>query len=212
MKATETKYIETGENNVQLYHNVGQSTLPPIIPFTPKSIPGMFNYWATIAQGPARDQRIGDKITPVGMLIKMFLASKPDRDYTMFRVIVARLPKVYNGGITGTIFDPFQGTGTGNRMLLQADSDIGVRFLYDRIYQVGKNQSANTAGKQRTGLVKLYIKRRKNNRPIIFNQNLQQIVNNPIAVYVIPYEQFSTFETDNIANMDYRCRLYYKDV
>jgi hypothetical protein len=54
MKNSETKYVEKGEDNVQLYHNMGQSTLVSIAPFTPKSIPNLFNIWADITQGPGR--------------------------------------------------------------------------------------------------------------------------------------------------------------
>ena len=175
----------------------------------------MFNVWSVVQPGPARDQRIGDKISPVGMSLTMMLEAKFDRPNTMFRVIVARLPKIYNGVVTGNIFDPFQSTGTLNRMILAADNDIGVRFLYDRIHRFGPQQQPflhNGSGRQLTKVVKLWIKRRKGARPIVYNQNLQQIVNNPIAVYVIPYEEWNTLETDNIAQVDYRCRLYWKDV
>ncbi len=79
-------------------------------------------------------------------------------------------------------------------MLLQADSDVGVKFLYDRIHRVSQEYGFPAAGqtlKEKTKLVSLWIKRRKGSRPIVYNQNLQQIVNNPIAVYVIPYEHSS---------------------
>jgi len=214
MKNSETKFVEKGQDNVQLYHNVGQSTLVPIAPFIPKSIPNLFNIWADVTPGPGRQERIGDKITPVGMKLALFLANKYDRPCTMLRVIVARLPKAYNGVITSNIFDPFQNTGTGNRMLLQADADQGVRFLYDKIHRPFTNQTNITGGNSRepTKVVNLWIKRRKGSRPIVYNQNLQAIVNNPIAVYVIPYEQYSTLETDNIASVSWRSRIYYKDV
>ncbi len=141
MKSSETKFVEKGENNVQLYHNVGQSTLVPIAPFTPKSMPSLFNLWADVTPGTGRQERIGDKISPVGMKLQLFLANKADRPNTMIQVIVARLPKTYNAVITSTVFDPFQNTGTGNRMILQADSDRGVRFLYDRIHLLSTNQT-----------------------------------------------------------------------
>jgi hypothetical protein len=59
--------------------------------------------------------------------------------------------------------------------------------------------------------VVLWIKRKRAN-DIVYNQNLQQIVNKPIALYVIPYEEFSTYETDVVGKLDYRVRLYWKDV
>ncbi len=102
-------------------------------------------------------------------------------------------------------------------MILSPDNDIGVRFLYDRIHRMSPQQVAFDArgspgAKRLTKIVKLWIKRRKGARAIVYNQNLQQVVNNPIAVYVIPYEEWDTLETDNIASVDYRCRLYWKDI
>lgn len=213
MKAAETKYIDAGENNVQLYHNVGTSILVPIPPFVPRSVPNFFNIWSQITPGTGRDQRIGDKITPRGMSLTMFLENKRDRPNTMYRIIIAKLPKQYDNSVTGPVFDIFQNTGTGNRLLLAADQDKGVKFLYDKIHRApaGQRVTDNPAAKQATKYVKLWIKRKRANT-IVFNQNLQQIVNSPIALYVIPYEEWDTFETDNIANMDYRVRLYWKDI
>ena len=126
------------------------------------------------------------------------------------------LSKVYNGVITtATIFNPFQNTGTGHRMFLQADADQGVRFLYGRIQKVSKEYGFPSTGqilKEEMKVVNLWIKRRKGSRPFVYYQNLQAIVNNPIAVYCIPYEQYSSQETDNIATVLWRSRIYYKDI
>ncbi len=65
--------------------------------------------------------------------------------------------------------------------------------------------------KELTKIVKLWIKR-KNARPIQFNDEDNTIVNKPLAVYAIPYEQFSTLTTDNIASLGGYMRMYYKDV
>jgi hypothetical protein len=216
MRTAETKYIDFGEDNVQLYHNVGQSGVLPPIPFIPRSIPGLFNIWSQIQTGALRDQHIRDKITPRGMSWTMFLENKADRPSTMYSIMVAKLPKQYNGTVTTEQFNPFQNTGTGNHMLLAVDHDIGVRLLYDKIIWIGSTQSIGDTYPQAnhrkgTKYIRLWIKRKKAS-PIVFNQNLQQIVNSPIAIYVIPYEEHNTFKTDNIANMDYRCRLYWKDI
>jgi len=218
LKAAETKYLDAGENNVQLYHNVGQASVLPVIPFVPRAIPNFFNIWSQIVPGTGRDQRIGDKITPRGMSLTMFLENKRDRPNTCYRVIIAKLPKQYDNSVTGPVFDPFQNTGTGNRLLLAADRDKGVKFLYDKIIRTGFQNSgqgypeiSGSTTRRATKYLKLWIKRKRSNT-IVFNQNLQQIVNSPISLYVIPYEEWDTYETDNIASMDYRVRLYWKDV
>jgi hypothetical protein len=218
MKNSETKYYESGQDNVQLWHNRGFA-LNALPPFNVSSIPLLFNFWPNVQQGVGRSERVGDKITPRGMSIKLFLANKFDRPNVMHRVIVARLPKEYAGGVTGSIFDPFQNNACGNRMLLHADHDKGVKFLYDRIHRTTSNQAIGggypefNSGvvKEGTKCIKLWIKR-KTARPIVFNQNLQQIVNSPIAVYVIPYEQYSTLESSNVSSLTYVARIYYKDI
>lgn len=202
---------------MQLYHNRGFSVNP--LSTAVSSLPLMFNFWANVIQGTTREDRIGDKITPRGMLIDMFLANKFNRPNTMHRIIVAILPKEYDGTVMTAAFNPFQPTGTGNRMILAADHDKGVKFLYDKIHRTSTNQAigagypefnSNTV-KEATKHVRLWIKRKKAS-PIVFNQNLAQIVNRPIAVYVIPYEQFSTLETDNVSSVSARCRIYFKDL
>lgn len=209
MKNTETKFYESGLDNMQLFHNKGFGILAPGP--VPSSIPFLFNFWSNITPGSGRDQRIGDKITPRGMSLTMFIANKQDRANARWRVMICTVPKEYNGTVTGSAnFDPFQNTGTGNRLLLAPDHDKGVKVLYDRIHLPANYQEKTNLDKEKAKVIKLWIKR-KNAKPIVFNQALQQIVNRPIAVYIIPYEQYSTLETDNIASVSARARVYYKD-
>jgi hypothetical protein len=59
---------------------------------------------------------------------------------------------------------------------------------------------------------KLWIKK-KNARDIVFDSTgSNQIVNNPIHVWVIPYDSYGTLTTDNIASLAYQGCVYYKDV
>lgn len=217
MKKAETKYYDIATENRQLYHNLGGNGTS--IPLSVTSLTPWFNPWANIAEGSRRYERIGDKITPRGMSLKIYLANKSDRPNTMIRVIVAVLPKVVATTITTQQFDPFQianGGLCGNNMLLPADHDIGVRFLYDRIHRMGNMQTPfNSAGgggaKEMTKQIKLWIKR-KRSRDIVYNSEDNTIVNKPLAVYAIPYEQYSTLTTDNIASLGGFMRMYYKDV
>jgi len=213
MKKTETKYLDRGIENQQLYHNTGFGVGIP--PFPVSSIPSLFDSWANITMGVARSERIGDRITPRGMSLKIYLANKSDRPNTMIRLIVAVLPKSRGTTVTGSQFNPFQLPNTGvlgNRMLYPADTDKGVKFLYDQIIKLNQNPWYSTPvnGKEPTKVVKLWIKRKRSS-DIIYDTVTQEIVNKPIAVYAIPYEQFSTLETDNIASFACYQRLYYKD-
>lgn len=214
MKVAETKFFDIGIENVELYHNCGEFIT--LFPGYVTSIVDWFDPWAKIQKGTSRFNRVGDKISPRGMSIKLYLASKQDRPHTQYRVIVATLPKNTGGTITTARFDPLQipNTGTCNNNMLQiADHDVGVKFLYDRIIKVDSMGWYSTAnnGKEYTKFVKLWIKR-KRPRDIVFSTSAQEIVNKPLAVYVIPYEQYSTLETDNIASCAGLLRMYYKDV
>lgn len=214
MRAAETKYKDINVENVQLYHNLGATTIAA--PGNVTSIAGMFNPWATISRGNDRNQRIGDRITPRGMSLKIYLANKVDRLNTMIRLIVCTIPKAWNGSATTSVFFPFQvQTGLGNSMLMPCDKDKGVKFLYDRIHRLGtQTWTCGNAGwnqKEFTKVVKLWIKRKRSN-DIVFDSSLQEIVNKPLAIYAIPYEQYSTIETDNIASIAIQGRMFYKDI
>jgi hypothetical protein len=59
---------------------------------------------------------------------------------------------------------------------------------------------------------KLWIKK-KGARDIVYDStNSDQIVNNPVHVWVIPYDSYGTLTTDNIASMAYQGKIYYKDI
>lgn len=216
MKQAETKHFDIGLENKQLFHNVGSGVgLTP--PTVCTSIQDWFNPWEYIQQGTSRQQRIGDKITPVGMSIKMYLANKVDRPNTMIRLIVALMPKTIQGSVTGTAQFPFQIANlysNNNTMTLPADQDKGIKFLYDKIHTLGVSTPFRGTGgfeKEKTKMVKIWIKRKRSS-PIIFDQSTNNIVNRPIAIYAIPYEQFSTLQTDNVSSCAGFMRLYYKDV
>jgi len=222
MKRAETKYFDIGVENVQLYHNLGETTL--LAPGSITSIANWFNPWskitnATLASAVSRFGRIGDRITPRGMSLDIYMANKYDRPSTMVRIIVAILPKNNAGSVTTNVFNPFQSVNSGalgNNMLRQADKDKGVKFIYDKIHRFEQQGIAQSSGpgfpsKEQTKVIRLWINR-KNSRDIIFDSASNDIVNKPLAIYAIPYEQYSTIETDNVTSLAGQMRMYYKDV
>jgi len=218
LKNAESKYFDIGQENIQLFHNLGYGTLitPPT---TITSIPQWFNPWINIQQDNTRFGRVGEEIVPRGMSIKLYLANKTDRPNTMVRVIVAILPKVYNGSVTSFVFDPLQISNLyamGNNLLKPADTDKGVKFLYDRIHRFstapawGSGIGVGAGTREITKVVRLWIKP-ASNRKIKWDTQNNTIVNRPLAIYCIPYEQYSTLTTDNITSMAGYMRLHYKD-
>jgi len=216
MKKAETKYFDIAEENVQLYHNNGTSTT---LASNPGSLQTIFNPWADIQVGYFRNQRIGDRIIPRGMSLKIWFANKSDRPNVMFRVIICRAPKIVSGStVTYNSMYPFQpadlGT-TGNQMILPLDKDRGIKAFYDKTFNLQLGTSnvevpiLGYVGKELHMVKKFWIKSK--GRPIQYDQASATIVNNPLLVYVIPYDSYGTLKTDNIASVSYFSRLYYKD-
>lgn len=211
-KMSETKYYQYARENVQLYHDVGAGSGPAT---TQTAL--IFNPWQIIGQGANNHQRIGDKITPRVMTVRLWLANKSDRPNMYYRIVVARLPKNYNGTITASntidLFRADDGGFNGNTLCGMIDNEKGVRAYYDRVFSNQHNFStANPGGvpKECFKFIKFNIKR-KGARPIVYEPT-GGIVNNPIAIYVIPYDSYGTLQTDNIASCAITIRLYYKDI
>lgn len=216
-KKTETKYYDLGVQDQNMYHNLGWGTVS-IPPTTFSSIPTWFNPWINILKGDERFNRIGDKIMPRGMSIRMYFQNNPDHPNIAWRVVVAILPKVFNGQIVTSQFsNTFQipNTGISNiTHLLPADKDAGVKFLYDRIVRPHNSYVAARASGGLTippnHFMSLWIKRKRAG-PIIYDTTNSTLVNRPLAVFCIPYSTFATSQLSNIGQVTGFMRMYYKD-
>lgn len=215
MKNQETKYYDIGTENQALYHDVGAATGP-----TTNQWAIRFNPWVQIPQGTNGYSRIGDEIRPVGIKMRLWLANKLDRPNVLYRIIVAILPKVYNNTVT-TVgnFDLFavMNAGTSNSTIASViDREKGIKVLYDRVISNEKGFSAYATGvggdqdgREAHKLVKLWITRKRSK--LIKYDSIGNVLNNPLAVYVIPYDSYGTLQTDNIASCTWTMRLYFKD-
>lgn len=204
--------IQIGTENRNLYHDVGNGTGPST---NQKTV--IWNPWAGIVQGTADYNRIGDKIQPVIMTARIWLANKATRPNVLYRVIVARLPKIYAGTASdGTNLDLFRADNigsNGNTCCGMIDSQKGIRCYYDRIIsnEIGYSwDQGGATGRENHRFLKLAI-RRKRSRPIVYESG-GGLVNNPIGIYVIPYDSWGTLQTDNIASCAVTMRLYFKDI
>lgn len=216
LKKAETKMFDIGAENVQLYHNIGANALG----FT-NAIPNWFDPWSRIAKGTNRWNRIGDRVTPRGVSLRLWLANKRDRPNLYYRIVVCSLPKTTTGltgaSITTAQFDPFEASqqfsDSQNVLTLFTDKDRGVRTLYDKTILVQQNAAFAEAGHTREihKFVKLWI-RRKGGRDIVFDSDYSFTNSNPLAVFVIPYDSYGTLTSDNVASCAGVMRLYYKDV
>lgn len=218
-KMSETKAVTFSHENVQLYHNLGPTGGAVVVGGQPWSDAIFFNCWANIVQGATKVNRIGNRIMPRGMAMRLWLANKQDRPNIIYRVIIAVVPKLNQAGqlTTPTNLDTFELPLTSN-LIRTVDHDLGIKVLYDRLVRNEKGCSVvpnpglagDLDGKESHVLKKIWIKRR--GRPIIFNDATNVIVNKPIALYVIPYDSYGTLTTDNIASYSYFCKLFWKDI
>lgn len=216
MRKAETKTYALAAENVQLYHNTG----PINAGLAATTFGTFFNCWADIDKGTAHYNRIGDRITPRGMAVKLWIANKGDRPNVMYRIIIARVPKTVAGVAVTTTFVDFwdqeQLGSVGNKMLLRTDKDRGIKMLYDRVVNLQLGNSVRLAGSYSGAEAHMYKKfwiKSKKSRDIVFDSvNANTIVNNPIVMTVIPYDSYGTLTTDNIASCAYHCSLYYKDI
>ncbi len=78
-KKTETKYLDVGSENIQLYHNLGPQGAAPLPGAIPNSLIDFFDLVADIVEGTTRSGRIVDKIQPIGMKLKCLLYGLPTR-------------------------------------------------------------------------------------------------------------------------------------
>lgn len=214
MKNAESKFLQGGRENVNLYHDVGAASGPTT---TQQSV--IFNPWSGITSGTGPSNRVGEKITPTMMVARLWLANKLDRPNLLYRVIVARMPRMVGGVISaGGNVDLFRVDDVGfngNTLCGMIDNEKGIRAYYDRVISVERNfagwgvaQAINC--KECHKFLKLKIKR-KRKTPILFEPG-GNITNNPVAIYVIPYDSYGTLQTDNIASCAITYRLYFKDI
>lgn len=210
MKKVETKYYDVAEENQQLYHNIGYSPVAPVSNFE-GGMSVFFDLWSDISVGTTRQNRIGEKVYPRGMALKIWLSNKLDRPNVSYRVIIASMPRSRGNVVTTpNNVDLFQAPGlgnNGNKLLLPLDKDKGIKAYYDRIIRI--NNASNT-NKEIHKTLKLWIKRKRAS-PIVWDSNTGQILNKPVSLYIIPYDSYGTIGTDNIASCAYWARIYFKD-
>ena len=126
MRVAETKNYNIANENQQLYHNTGTSGFSFVGPI-------LFNPWRGIPLGTNNHQRIGDEVYPRGMKMRLWMANKLDRPNIYYRVIVAILPKQYNGLTVSAgsidIGRSFQQGANGNYLTMPIDVEKGIKVL-----------------------------------------------------------------------------------
>lgn len=219
-KKAETKYAYLNRENVQLYHNVGESgggAGPYTAPATDASF---FNVWAQIQKGTNVYNRIGNEIYPRGMALRLWLANKDDRPNLHYRIVIGCLPKQNQSSVATSATNCNWMENYLNVLNGYPNHDLGVKVFYDKVVKneigfqavnTNNGNSSNFTRKESHKWMKIFIKRKKANK-IVFNDTTNVIVNKPVFLAVIPYDSYGTLVTDNVASMAYSCKLYFKDI
>lgn len=209
LKTSETKYLESASENIALYHDRGATGAGAL---TTNQGALIFNPWWSIIKGTGVSSRIGDEIYPTGMGVRILLKNEANRPNLHYRIIVAVIPKIYNGSVMdGTNYDLGSGT-SGNDILTNYLKKEGVKVLYDKVIHC-QDQTAGVYGGANQNYVrflKMYIRSKRGQKITWMEDGL--LANKPVGVWVIPYEYYGTLRTDLVARASYSFKLYWKDV
>ncbi len=120
---------------------------------------------------------------------------------------------VYTTSSNVNIFQGTQLGNTGNNLIRPLDHDKGIKAYYDRVHrnEMGFSNNTSDGPVECHRLIKLKIKR-KNASTIVYDSATQNIINSPLALFIIAYDSYGTLVTDNIASYSFHARLYYKDM
>lgn len=198
LKSCETKYVSSGSENVQLYHNGGGAF----------SWVSLSNLLAT-TQGNTQITRVGDEVYPVGLSMRLWLSNKSDRPNVSYRVyIVAVPPDQTSTSPTGF----FKGV-SGNKMVDYIDTDR-YNVLYHKILgPLSGDYSLESAAtnKEHSRLLKIWLPIKGKVVYNIDGGNLPKYQKHILSFGVIAYDAFGSIVTDNIASYAVAYRFYFKD-
>lgn len=213
----EGKYREGSFENVALYHDrgaVGAGLL------TTNQGAIIWNPWYDITRGGGPGNRDADEIHPSGFAVRMLIRNATDRPNVHYRIVVAVIPKIYNGTVMdGTNFDLGSGA-SGNDIMTNFFKKEGVKVLYDKMIH-GYTQStfvstgagggaATMASQAYNKFIKFYIRSKKGSKIKWMEDG--RLANNPVGVWVIPYENYDTLRSDVVAHVSFSYKMYWRDI
>jgi hypothetical protein len=207
-KKSELKYIVAGSEDASLYHNRGTVAAGAL---TTNQGASVFNPWAFIAQGTTSSQRVGSEIMPRGMSVRLHYVPSEDRMTQHLRVIVCTIPKVSNAVVSdGSNFNLFDAGVSNNTLCSFRKDDNNIKIMYDKVFSM----RAVPFGTTTTGVSRFFKKffiRRKRSSKIIYERT-NEIINKPLAIYVIPYDRYPAVRTDVLGRLDLFYKLYFRDI
>jgi len=208
LKTAETKYLIGYSEGNSAYHDRGAVGAGAL---TSNQGALVFNPWVNITKGTSVSQRIGDEIYPRGMALNIMYWTSAQRASQFVRIIVAVIPKIVGTTIMdGTNFDLID-QGSSNDTVTGMIKKEGVKVLYDKIttFNAHVDTTSGDFGDNRF-IKRIYIKSSKGGKLSWGQDGL--LVNKPVGVWVIPYQQYNTLRTDILGDVTFTYKMYFKDV
>jgi len=179
----------------ELYHNVRKDFTAINTPF------GM------PTQGPADNQRNGDRIFVSGFKVRLLCGQKYDRPNVTWKCWVLRM-----GNQVDTLANCWR-TITGNVLLDPINTDQ-VTILKSYTWKPNRSSTlVATAGIENshefTFVKSFWVPYKKEYKFAVDNGNGHN--DNPIVLFIAPYDAFGTLITDNIAYCQAFSEVFYRD-
>lgn len=187
LRTTETKMSTLYQLSTNLFHNTWDSQ----------------NGLIQLSQGDSKTQRNGDEVYLQSLVVKLHINSKPDRQATMVRALLVRVPAdkatvspdlLFEGGSNGIL----QFVNTSECAIL---SQKIVRMQGTTVWDAG------TTKKDLNSKITLYYNFK--NLKTKFDENYPKFFQ--VRLLVLAYDSHTTLTSDNIADYMLTSRLYFKD-
>jgi len=200
----------SSEENRALYHDRGTNSAGAL---TSNQAAVIWNPWAGISITAGSNGRVGNEIYPRGMAIRMYYNCAAARPSQFVRIIACILPqRVGSTILDGTNFDILDNTSSNDTVSGMVRAE-GVKVLYDRMVTLQQHSGVNPTDVAKGGTrfyKKLWLKAKRGAK-IVWQEDQATIVNKPFALFVIPYDDYTTLRTDNLGYLSWTYKMYFKD-
>lgn len=195
--------------NISLYHDRG--TANAALASTNEGAI-IFNPWVQIPKGTDSNTRIGDEIYNRGIAFRVMGWNTPGRGAQFVRIIIAVIPKTVGATVMdGGNYDLLDVYGSNDTVTGMVKNE-GVKVLYDRTITFkaqGSTDTTATSGDSRF-FRRIWIKPKRFQK--ISYQQDGNVVQKPLGIWVIPYDEYASLRSDNILTVSYTLKMYFKDV
>lgn len=156
-----------------------------------------------IAQGDGKDHRSGDEVFLQTMVTKVHINSKPDRQASMIRALLVRVPA---DKADTPAADLFEG---GTNGILNFVNTNECAILAQKIVRMQGTTIWDNGTVKKNLNQSIVLKANFKNQKVRYDHNYPKFFS--IRLLLLAYDSHSTLLSDNIADYMMVSRLYFKD-